>query len=125
MYLGTGLSTIESALKLVGALIVFILILMASYIVTKWIGKASLLKSGTSNIKVIETFRLSQNNFIQIVKIGTKYVALGISKEHIEVLTELGEDELDLFSPEHSQASSGANIDFKEVLSRITKKKDS
>lgn len=114
----------ESALKLVGALIVFILILMASYIVTKWIGKGSLLKYGTSNIKVIETFRLSQNNLIQIVKIGTKYIALGISKEHIEVLTELGEDELDLFSPEHSQASNGTNINFKEVLSRITKKKD-
>lgn len=124
MYLSTGLSTVESGLRLLGALIVFILILMAAYITTKWIGKGNLFQSSLNNIKVIETFRLGQNKFIQIVKIGTKYIALGISKDHIEVLTELGEDELELYPPEHSQASSSVNLDFKEVLSKITKKKD-
>ncbi len=121
MYIATGISRIESLINLFGVLIIFLLVLVAAYYTSKWIGKAKFLQQNNNNIQVIETFRLNQSKYIQIVKIGSKYVALGISKEHIEVLTELTEDEINLSIPE--QNTTDLNVDFKDVLAKIMKKK--
>jgi len=121
MYIATGISRIESLINLFGVLIIFLLVLVAAYYTSKWIGKAKFLQQNNNNIQVIETFRLNQSKYIQIVKIGSKYVALGISKEHIEVLTELTEDEINLSIPE--QNATELNVDLKDVLAKIMKKK--
>ncbi len=121
MYIATGVSRIESFINLFGVLIIFLFILAAAYYTSKWIGNAKFLQQNNKNIQVIETFRLNQSKYIQIVKIGSKYVALGISKEHIDVLTELTEDEINLSITEQNKMD--INMDFKDVLAKITKKK--
>ncbi|MFA9463825.1 MAG: flagellar biosynthetic protein FliO [Velocimicrobium sp.] len=121
MYIATGISRAESLLNLIGVFILFLLILVAAYFTSKWIGKANFLQQANKNIQVIETFRLNQSKYIQIVKIGEKYIALGISKDHMEMLAELSEDELNIapFSPNNATA----NMDFKDVLAKIIKHK--
>lgn len=46
------------------------------------------------NITVIETFKLTTNKYIQIVKAGEKYLVIGIAKDTITMLTELSEEEI-------------------------------
>lgn len=121
MYTATGISRIESLINLLGVFILFLLILAAAYYTSKWIGKAKFLQQNNKNIQVIETFRLNQSKYIQIVKIGSKYVVIGISKEHMDVITELTEDELNLSITE--QNTPDINVDFKDVLAKIMKKK--
>lgn len=120
MYVAAGISRLESFLNLAGVFILFLLVLAAAYYTSKWVGKAKFLQQGNKNIQVIETFRLNQSKYIQIVKIGSRYIALGISKDHIEVLTELEEDELKLTVSENLPE---ANIDFKDILTKLMNKK--
>lgn len=122
-YLATGVTRAESILKMLGVLVLFIIIVAAAYYVTKWVGKTAMVQQANSNISIVETFRMGQNKFIQIVKIGSKYVAVGISKDTMEKLAELQEEDLVLLSEEGKR-----NIiapDFKELLDKMKKKEKS
>ncbi|KSV60690.1 flagellar biosynthetic protein FliO [Acetivibrio ethanolgignens] len=122
MFLASALSTIENVFQLIGLLVVFILILAAAYFVTKWVGNTAMEGQKNKNISVIETFRLTPNKFIQIVRLGDTYVAIAVSKDHVEYLTEIDEEKLSLPGAGERQFSS--NGDFKEVFSKIIKKKE-
>lgn len=121
MFLTSALSTIENVFQLIGLLVVFALILAAAYFVTKWVGNTALKGQQNKNIEIMETFRLAPNKFIQIVRLGDKYVAIAVSKEQVEYLTEIEEEKLSL--PEAGERQFSSNTDFKEILSKINKKK--
>lgn len=122
MALTSTLSTLENVFQLIGLLAVFILILTAAYFVTKWVGNTTMQGQKNQNISIIETFRLTPNKYIQILRLGDKYVAVAVTKEHIEYLTEISEKALSL--PEGGERQFSSNVDFKEVFAKIKKKND-
>lgn len=107
------LSSLSGIPELIGLIILFILILWLSVVVTRWISKSGLNLQKTKNIKVVEVYRLNQNKCIYIVKMGNRYSALGITKDHIEYLTDLDEDEL-VFGEE----GTNNQIDFITILKK-------
>ena len=107
----------QNVLQLIVVLIVFILILMATYATTKWIGKTGLVQLQSKNISVIETFKIAPNKYVQIIKIGTKYYAISIAKDTVSFMTELEEKQLDLRKEEMQESFS-----FKEVLDKVLPK---
>ena len=120
MYFTTGLTRVESVFNLFGIILVFLFILGLTYFATKFIGSSSLLKQKNKNIQVIETYKLTSNKFIQIVRVGEKYLALGIGKEEIEFLAEIPNDQLSLEAT-LSQASDSPEL-FKDILEKVGKK---
>lgn len=117
--LGVGTNTVvtDSYVELIVLLLVFFLILFAAYYVTKLIAKKGLLRGKTQNIELIESFRLNQNKMIQIVRIGNKYIVIGVSKDHFEYLTEVDPEKLDLTPVE----ASNKDVSFKEVIQNVVK----
>lgn len=113
---------LENVFQLIGLLVVFILILAAAYFVTRWVGGQTLQSQRNQNISVIETFRLAPNRFIQIVRLGNKYIAIALSREHVEFLAEIDEEALSL--PETRERQVSSNVDFKEVFSKLIKNKE-
>ena len=110
-----------NVLQLVALLIVFVIVLMATYYVTKWIAKTGMIQSGARNIKVVETIKIAQNKYIQIIQIGSKYYSIGITKDSITYLSELDEDQLDLSV--NTGQPGAQQIPFKELLDRFAKNK--
>ena len=108
--------TWQNVLEMITVLIVFILVLIATYYTTKWIGKSGVVQTHTKNIKVIETFRIAPNKYIQIVQLGNKYYSIGVSKENITFLTPLEEEQLD-FTEEKVDGQSGEA--FRDLIERI------
>lgn len=96
--------------------LVFVLILVAAYYVTKWVSTTGLNIQKNKNIKVLEVFRLNQSKYIYIIELGKKVVALGVSKDHIEYLTDLDMNELHITKPESK------NTSFKSFL-KLSKEK--
>lgn len=117
MLLNMGMTTIENVLQLIGLIIIFVVILIATYFTTRWIGSTNLGKGNNRNITVVETYKISQNKYIQIVKVGEKYVVIGISKDHIEYLTELGKDQI-VFQ----EIDGKPGLDFGEIFSNVMTK---
>lgn len=107
-----GQSALASFFKLVLLLIAFILILVASYYVTKWYAKSGFVKKQTTNMEVIDTYSMGPNRQICIMRIGQKYIAVSVCKEHIRFLTEIPEEQLEL--PEHMPQEDTAP--FKDVF---------
>lgn len=117
VYLVSHSSTLQNVLSLIAMLVVFALILVAVHYTTKWMAKSGTIQSGTKNIQVIETYRIAPNKYIQIVRVGTKYVAIAVGKEEISPLTELEESDLQLSQPADLDNPSFAKV-FKNMISR-------
>ena len=117
----TKYSTFAGIFKLIFLVIIFIVILVLSYLVTKWYANSGLVKNKTNNIEIKESFQLAPGKTISIVRIGEKYVALAQFKDNVVKLAELTEEELILNREVEMSDSS-----FKYVFSNIVKsrKKD-
>ena len=110
--LTTGL---ESFFRLVVSLFLFLFVLAACYFTTVWLGNFQKGKMGKGNIEVIEIHKLTNNKYIEIVRIGKKYYILSVTKERVEKIDII--DEADIELPDTQM--SGANESFAQVLERI------
>ena len=98
---------------------ILIIILIAAYYTTKFVGRYKLGQLRNSNIQVIEAYRISPNKIIQIVKIANKYLVLGIGKDNISYITEL--DESEVITHENSEVEKQS---FRQIFERIKGKKE-
>lgn len=107
----------ESFFQLIGILLVFLFVLAITYVTTKWIAGYQKGVMYNKNIRVIETFRVNNNKFIQIIQIGKKYLAVSVCKDTINVLTELTEEQLTWLPTEEDKDANQA-LDFKEIFEK-------
>lgn len=110
----------SSFVEVMTVLIIFVLVLVLTYFVTRWIANYQKGQFSTGNIEVIEMRRIAQNKYIQIVRVGDTYLALGIGKDEIQVLAELSKDEI----RESSRSEMKPFPDFKKILERSKKKSE-
>lgn len=107
-----------NVLELVGVLVVFILVLVATYYATRWIGKSGAIQAQSANIKVVETFKIAPNKYIQIIQLGSKYYSIGVTKDTISFLAPLDEGQLDLTD----RGKDVPILPFRDMLDRLNKK---
>lgn len=107
----------DSTFKLIGLFILFVLIIIACYYTTKFVGGRQLGQMKSSNFKVLETFRVSQNKYMQLMRVGSKYVVIAVCKDTITVITELDEEDIISYNNEKAAGSS-----FKDIFNLINKK---
>jgi len=109
--------------RLIGVLLVFLFVLAVTYATTKWIAHYQQGIAANRNIQVIETFRITNNKFIQIIQVGERYLVISVCKDTINILTEITEDEL-VWKPSNEEEGdrSGINSNFQEILENLKKK---
>lgn len=107
----------NSILDLVTVLLIFIFVVGITLFTTKYIANYQKVQNAGKNIEVIETCKIAQTKYIQIVRIGKKYVAIAVSKDTAELLTELEEEQISF--PEFQ----GETKSFKEILDNFKKAK--
>lgn len=112
----------DSFFQLVGVLLIFLFVLVITYVVTKWIAGYQQGIMANKNIQVIETFRVNNNKFIQIIQVGKKYLAISVCKDTIQVLTELTEEQLIWMPSSEEKSKSNTNENFQEILNSLKKK---
>ena len=132
-------------LSVISLLLIFVFILVLAYFSTKFVAKyQSNIMSRKSNIRIIESSRISNNKYVAIVMIGKDYYAIALGKDEITFIDkldkdglrlehsskELGEDSEGGLSDSESESSkdkpsdlSVSKLDFKEVLSKIKNNK--
>lgn len=102
--------------QLLAAILIFIFVLALTYIVTKWLADFQKVKMNSNNITVIETYKVTTNKYLQIVKIGGKYFGIAICKDTITLLGELQESDIKIPEP-----SKNTMMSFKELLEKAKK----
>lgn len=115
MYIAVSQSSrFESIWQLISVSIIFLIVLGLSFYTTRWISKIQKKQSYSKNIEVIETFKITTNKYIQIIRTGEKYLVIAIAKDNISMLTELNEQQLNLAMDEQV-----SNETFGEILDKI------
>ncbi len=109
----------ERLAQLLTVLVLFVFVLALTYFTTRWIAGYAKKQNVNQNIDVIETYRIAPSKFIAIVRTGSKYLAVGVGKDELTLLTELKEDEI--ISGDGYQTSSAGvfrKADFRSVIEK-------
>lgn len=109
--------SISSIAQLFTVLIIFFLVLAATYYVTKWIARYQKNSSFTSNMEIVETSRISTNKYLQIIRVTNKYLVIAVCKDTVTLLKELSEDE---YEPPALKPSDP--VDFSKELEKVLEK---
>ena len=104
-------STISDIAQLFTVLIIFIAVLVITMLCTRWIGNYQKVQGSSGSAEVMETVRIAQGKWLQIVRIGTKYKVIAICKDTVTYLGEV--DESDLKKEDSAEKKS-----FSEILSK-------
>lgn len=87
-------SSSNSIWELIGLVLLLIVILIATYYTTRFVGRAKGNQLRTGNFDLIDSYRISPNKMLQIVKVSGKYLVIAVGKDNIEFITELEEDKV-------------------------------
>lgn len=106
-------SRFESIWQLFTLSIIFIIVLGLTYYTTKWAARIQKNQVFNKNIEVVETYKITTNKYIQIVKIGEKYLVIAITKDSITMLTEIDKEQIELSDTIETKES------FSEILNKF------
>lgn len=111
----------DSFLRLMSVLFIFLFVLVITYVGTRWIAKYQKGINSNKNIRVIETFRITNNKFIQIIEVGEVYLVIAVCKDTITLLHQMKKDELK-WKPEDNSQMPVVNENFQEILQKLKDK---
>ena len=113
-------SKTESILELILLLGIFALVLVACVFTTRFVAGRQMQRGKSSNFKPIETYQITQNRYLHLVQIGTRYFVVSVTKENISFIAELSEEELSL----RTETPKKGYRSFKDILSDFKVKVD-
>lgn len=116
--LATAQNSVQSLFELLGLILIFVIVLVVCYYTTRFVAGRQLVQKKMGNFEVVETFAIAQNKYLQLIRMGNKYVVISVAKDTIGFITEL--DESEICQIQNQSSVSGKS--FKEVLSGFTKK---
>lgn len=105
----------NSYAQFITVLVVFVLVLAVTALVTKWIANYQKVQSVNVNIEVIETTRISNNKYIQVVRLGERYVAIAVCKDTVTLLGEIPKEQL-------KEGNHSRNLRFRDILDKAVRK---
>ena len=112
--------SIQSLFELLGLILIFVIVLVVCYYTTKFVAGRQMVQKKMGNFEVVETFASAQNKYLQLIRMGKKYVVLSVAKDSVNFITELDAEEI----CQIQKATELSGKSFKEILSGLTKKKE-
>lgn len=85
--------------QFITVLIVFVLVLALTALMTKWIAGYQKQQSVNANIEVVETTRIANNKYIQVVRMGDTYTVIAVCKDTVTLLGQIPKEQLKEGSP--------------------------
>lgn len=113
--LASDYGIVSSVSQLLTVLLIFIFVLVLTYWTTRLAGNYKRQQMSGKNIQVMETVSISASKYLQIIKVGSKYFVIGVSKDTITYLCEINEEELDFSN------NNRAGESFKSILEKLKK----
>lgn len=114
---------IDNVVQFLTTLIIFIFVIVLCVLTTKFIGNFNKQQYTNKNVKIIETIRVTNNKFIQLLEVGEVYLVVAVCKDQISVLSQLTKEELpNLVLSNSTLANTGISDAFKESFGSILEK---
>lgn len=111
----------DSFFQLITVLFIFVFVMAITYFCTRWIAKYQKGITVNRNIRVIETFRITNNKYLQIIEVGTVYFVIAVCKDTVTYLCEIDREQL-TWMPEDGTQTPVVNESFQEILQKLKDK---
>ena len=98
-------------------LIMFVFVLGITYFTTRYIAKVQKGQMSNKNMELIDTLRISNNKYLQIVRVGERYYCMAVCKDSVTMLGELQKEELVFY-----ENDVDAVKDFRAIFEGIKQK---
>lgn len=85
-----------------------------AYYTTRLIGGAKYGKGGRRNLEIVESMGVGPQSFVHVLKVGKKYVLIGVTRGQVSLLTELEEEQLVL-------SENSPKVSFESFVSKFQK----
>ena len=105
--------------QFITVLLLFVIVLGITAVVTKWMASYQKQQSRNENIEVIETTRIANNKYIQIIRAGEKYMVIAVCKDTVTMLGEIPEGQL------RKSEKTSVQKSFRELLDKAVKRDES
>lgn len=114
-------------LSLLGMCLCVALILYLAYLFTRRISMGNLGGSMTSHghMRLYDRLPLGQNKAVIVVRVGLRWLVLGVSGEQITLLTELSEEESRIWRQAKQTNDEVSVPKFSDIISDVLRKKGS
>jgi len=116
MILLTESGQVDSFVQFVTVLLLFLVVLVITYGVTRWIAGIQKTQMVGRNMEIVDTMRISSSKYLQIVRAGDKYLVMAVCKDTVTMLAEIPKESLVLQS---STGNNGYQPGFREILEKI------
>jgi len=108
--------TINRIAESLTVLLIFVIVLLATYLATRFVAGYQKAQMTQGNIKILETARISQTKYLQLLQVGEVYMVIAVCKDSVTMLTTIEKEKLDL---DLIQKAPEGKPDFKEILSQF------
>ncbi len=115
MILLTESGQVDSFVQFVTVLLLFLVVLVITYGVTRWISGIQKTQMVGRNMEIVDTMRISSSKYLQIVRAGEKYLVIAVCKDTVTMLAEIPKDSLELQDSSQMNGYPG----FREILEKI------
>lgn len=109
----TTADSVSSVAQFLTVLFLFLFVVGITYVSTRFLAGIQKNRLMSGNMELVETLRISNNKYLQIVKVGNSYLVMAVCKDTITLLATMREEDLDLSVPTKAEA-----FDFKSVLNK-------
>lgn len=113
-------SSASGFFQLVSVLLIFLFVIGITYVATHWIVRYQKGLNPGHNLNLIETLRITQNKYIQIVQAGDVYLVIAVGKDEVRLLAKLTAEQLKEL-PDEGGSKSGV-YSFQELLEKLKKR---
>lgn len=110
-------SRLNNLAEILSLLLILVFVLSLTYFVTRWVAVYQKGQMHNRNLQVVETLRITNNKFIQIVKAGEEYLVIAIGKDEVHLLTRLTKEQLEKLPANDTDRESVGN--FKDILEKM------
>ena len=116
---GYATSRAESVVQFLTVFLVFLLVLALTYFTTRFVGNFQKSATINKNFEAIETYKIANGKYLQLVRIGEKYYAIAIGKDTVTTVCEIPKEDIVIKSS--TDIVQGADS-FKTIMENAKKR---
>lgn len=105
---------LDSVVQFITVLFIFVFVLGVTYFTTRFVAGVQKDKYKTGNMELIETLRISNNKYLQIVRVGDKYFCMAVCKDTVTMLGEIQKEEM-VFH----ENSANVHMSFQDIMEKM------
>ncbi len=110
-------SGVESVIQFITVLLIFVFVLGITYFTTRYVAGIQKEKYKTGNMELVETLRISNNKYLQIVRAADKFYCIAVCKDTVTMLGEIQKENIVFY-----ENSVNSNLNFQDIFEKIKQK---